>query len=139
MKLTQEAADAINAARQEGRVTEGKAVRLPDDAPMTEKEFQRWVLLYAKAHGWLCYHTFDSRRSQAGFPDLVLVRMASSYSLGRVLFCELKSERGQLTLEQKEWGETLNTVGGNVEYHCWKPSDLAAIENVLALLKQPRT
>ena len=41
---------------------------------MNEAELQRNVLSLAAMTGWLAYHTYDSRRSQAGFPDLVLVR-----------------------------------------------------------------
>src|SRR5688572_19177552 len=40
----------------------------------TERAFQAQVVKYARLMGWTAYHTHDSRRSQAGFPDLVLVR-----------------------------------------------------------------
>ena len=57
---------------------------------MTEKAFQSDVMRVAKMLGWLCYHTFDSRRSASGFPDLVLVRE-------RVLFRELKVGKNKLS------------------------------------------
>ena len=48
------------------------------------------VVDLARTLGWRVYHTYDSRRSQPGFPDLVLVRE-------RILFLELKSETGKLS------------------------------------------
>ena len=41
---------------------------------MSEAQFQKIVEGYAKVMGWLYYHTQDSRRSQPGFPDLVMLR-----------------------------------------------------------------
>lgn len=40
---------------------------------MSESVFQSKVINMAKSLGWEHYHTHDSRRSVAGFPDLVLV------------------------------------------------------------------
>lgn len=82
---------------------------------MTERELQTAVLDLAGLLGWLAYHTFDSRRSQAGFPDLVLVRE-------RIIFVELKTEKGQLTEAQKHWRELIEGAEG--EYHLWRPADL---------------
>lgn len=39
-----------------------------------ESEAQQTILDLAGWRRWWAYHTFDSRRSQGGFPDLVLVR-----------------------------------------------------------------
>ena len=41
---------------------------------LKESDFQRAVIEMARLHGWLVYHTHDSRRSAPGFPDLVLVQ-----------------------------------------------------------------
>ena len=41
---------------------------------MTEKQWQALVQETAQLAGWMAYHTYDSRRSAAGFPDLVLAR-----------------------------------------------------------------
>ena len=38
-----------------------------------EKDFMDKLLGAAVPAGWMVYHTYDSRRSTAGFPDLVLV------------------------------------------------------------------
>jgi len=64
---------------------------------MAEKQFQAEVIDIAKQIGWLLYHTYDSRQCEPGFPDLVLVR-------DRVMFRELKTEKGKLTLAQIDWG-----------------------------------
>lgn len=68
---------------------------------MTEKQLQDAVLDAAYTFKWLAYHTYDSRRSSPGFPDLVLARN------GEVLFVELKSKVGRLRPEQKVWMEQL--------------------------------
>jgi hypothetical protein len=38
-------------------------------ATISEKDFQETVLTLARLRGWKCYHTHDSRRSEAGFPE----------------------------------------------------------------------
>ncbi len=96
---------------------------------LTEAEFQQMITERAKLLGWLIYHTYDSRRSASGFPDLVLVRS------GRVLFVEVKSEKGRLSKAQAEWlralyGSTLETSINEV--YVWRPSDMAEIEETLA-------
>ena len=63
---------------------------------VTEKAFMDTILQAAELYGWWTYHTHDSRRSTAGFPDLVLIKPP------RVVFLEVKSERGRLSREQAE-------------------------------------
>lgn len=82
---------------------------------MSEKQFQEHVIALAHRLGWLVYHTFDSRRSVAGFPDLVLVRE-------RTLFRELKSATGVVSPQQKVWLTALRTGGADAEV--WKPEHL---------------
>ena len=41
---------------------------------VSEKAFMDTILQAADLYGWWTYHTHDSRRSTAGFPDLVLVK-----------------------------------------------------------------
>ena len=82
-----------------------------------EKHLQARILEAARALKWLAYHTFDARRSAPGFPDLVLVRPP------RLIFAELKSSKGKLTVEQKEWLAVLALIPG-VEVYIWKPEDL---------------
>lgn len=71
---------------------------------MTENQFQSEVIDIEKQIGWLLYHTYDSRRCEPGFLDLVLVR-------DRVLFRELKTEKRWLAQVQKDWGEVLESSG----------------------------
>jgi hypothetical protein len=85
--------------------------------------FQADVLRLAKLLGWRAYHTFDSRRSQKGYPDLTLVR-------DRVIVAELKAEAGKTTVEQDEWIEAFRAAG--VAAYCWRPSDWSEIEKVLS-------
>jgi len=82
---------------------------------MTEAELQAVVLAAAKRLGWLAYHTHDSRRSQPGFPDLVLVRREV------ILYRELKTMRGRLTPDQQVWIRALADAG--VDAAVWRPSD----------------
>jgi len=94
----------------------------PDiNSSVSEKELQANVVSLAKLLGWFVYHTYDSRRCEPGFPDLVLVRD------GRVIFAELKRERGRLTVHQKAWAERLRECMG-VEVYVWRPSNWNDIE-----------
>lgn len=72
---------------------------------MTEAQLQEAIVQAAKPLGWLVYHTFDSRHSAAGFPDLVLVRGR------RIIFAELKDAKRKADLEQLEWLFRLERVG----------------------------
>ena len=74
---------------------------------MTEEELFENVRDAAGKLRWRLYHTRDSRRSDFGFPDLVLV----SRSRGRLLFVELKSDTGRLRSQQEGWLVDLETVG----------------------------
>ncbi len=82
------------------------------------------VVQLARLYGRLAYHTHDSRRSAAGFPDLTLVRGR------RLLFAELKREAGRTTAEQDGWREALREAGQ--EAYLWRPSDWPSIETALA-------
>lgn len=99
------------------------------DNAADEAGFQAAVLDYAHLRGWRTYHTHDSRRSAAGFPDLMCVRG------GRLVVAELKTEHGKLTTEQEAWLAELDDVErasfGIVRVFCWRPSDWPTIERVL--------
>lgn len=92
-------------------------------AQMTEKAFQAIVIKAAKLFHWLCYHTHDSRRSPEGFPDLVMVRR------NRLIFAELKTEKGRVKLSQKEWLDALREAGE--ETYVWRPSAWQDITRIL--------
>lgn len=97
------------------------AVRIP----MTEEQFMRQVRETALLRGWVCYHTRDSRGSDSGFPDLVLVNRRQV----RLIFAELKTEIGRVTLDQQGWLSVLSAAG--CEAAVWRPADLLDIEAIL--------
>ena len=71
----------------------------------TEKQLLAKVRDAAALGGWLCYHTHDSRRSEPGFPDLVLVRDADMIAV------EMKSATGRVSEHQSKWVKALSMVG----------------------------
>ena len=96
------------------------------DLAITEKQFESQVKGLARVFGWLYYHTWRSIHSPAGFPDCVLVRGS------RLIFAELKSEKGKVSPAQQEWLDALGNVGDkDVQVYLWRPSDWDKIEEVL--------
>lgn len=91
---------------------------------LTEKDFQRQVLDLARIFGWRAYHPMLSKWSERGFPDLTLVRPP------RLVFAELKRDKGKTTTHQDEWADLLKAVPG-VEYFLWRPADLEQVAEVL--------
>ncbi len=89
----------------------------------TEKQFQAQVVGLARLCGWRVYHTHDSRRSEPGFPDLVLLKGV------RAVVAELKVGRNTTTAEQREWLAAWRAAG--VETYEWRPADWPAIERLL--------
>lgn len=90
----------------------------------TEAQFQAAVIEYASLRGWMHFHAYDSRRSEPGFPDLVLARG------GSLIFAELKTATGRVSAAQRAWLNRLSNVIG--VYAClWRPSDWPTIEQVL--------
>ena len=96
-------------------------------AAISEAAFQDKVIRLAKGAGWMVYHTYDSRRSEAGFPDLVLAHRDRG-----VIFAELKSASGKLTPAQQDWQRGLSdALPGPSDYWgskmlevlVWRPAD----------------
>lgn len=102
---------------------------------LSEKAFQAHVIQAARMNGFrlaredplaphldLILHIFDSRKSTGtGFPDLVLVHPKRR----EVWFCELKTEAGKLSPDQKLWKSALEAVEAatpKVKYRLWRPS-----------------
>ena len=79
----------------------------------------------ARQHGWLVYHTHDSRRSEEGFPDIVTTDGCT------VLFAELKTRTGKLTEAQNLWVEMLRHAT-RLETYVWRPDDLPTIRERLS-------
>lgn len=93
--------------------------RLSSPNSPSEDEFQSAVLELAQHLGYqVRYHNPDSRRSQAGFPDLVL----ASSTRRRVLFRELKTDTGTVRPKQRVCLEILTLAGANAGV--WRPKDL---------------
>ncbi len=91
---------------------------------MSEREYQDLITEYAELKGFLKYHTWNSRRSDPGFPDLVLVRPP------RLIFAEVKRESGKVTVHQRRWLDTLGEIP-HLETYLWYPSDWPQVRAVL--------
>jgi len=66
--------------------------------------------------GLWSYHTRDSKRSEKGWPDWVILGPRGS------LFRELKSQRGTLSVDQRRVGAMLTRAGH--DWATWRPADL---------------
>ncbi len=91
----------------------------------SEKDFLSQLKDLAKIYHWRLYHPFLSKWSERGYPDITLVRPP------RIIFAELKREKGVLSPSQEEWAELLRACPG-VEYYQWKPSNW---DDILVLMK----
>lgn len=100
---------------------------------VTEAEFQAQVIGMAHAFGWLVAHFRPSLNQRgewqtavaadgAGFPDLVLCRE-------RVLWVELKTDKGRVKPSQKDWHDALRAAVEEV--YVWRPRDWEFIEEML--------
>lgn len=91
---------------------------------MKEVEWQQKVI---ETCNWLnlrVYHTYDSRRSNAGYPDLTIVGPRG------VIFAELKTDKGKMSPQQEAWIGELGNAGQQA--YVWRPSDF---DRVLRQLK----
>ncbi len=97
---------------------------------LSEAQFQRNVVEWAKVYGWQVHGERPGRYSDgrwatmvqgvAGFPDLILVRPP------RLVIAELKVAKNKPTLLQNVWLELLALVPG-VEVHVWRPEQWSTI------------
>ncbi len=95
---------------------------------MTERELQNLIRETCQWHGLLFFHPFDSRRSEPGWPDVVIVGPQGA------LFRELKGPRGRVTPAQQTWLDAMTTAGLNAGV--WRPADWP--DRVLAELERVR-
>lgn len=99
---------------------------------MLEAELQALIVEAAKWTGWAVFHPYDSRKSVGpGFPDLTMVHR----NTGRLIFAELKSAKGRLTAQQREW---LGYLGKRHDVRVWYPNDWTS-GAILADLRGTRT
>lgn len=99
---------------------------------ITERNFQSQIITLARYYRWKVAHFRPglTKRGRwvtavqadgAGFPDLVLARQ------GRIIFVELKSERGQLSERQQAWRQEILPA----EFYLWRPSDYDRVAEIL--------
>jgi choline dehydrogenase-like flavoprotein len=104
-----------------------QAGELPFTACSTsEKVFMARIISEAKKLDWLVYHTHDARRSEPGFPDLVLVKAGQP-----VWLVECKTETGRLTQAQTTWLDTLHASAQTIAVDVWRPTDWDTIREIL--------
>ena len=101
---------------------------------MTEADLQKAVIDVAHLFGWLVAHFRTAQTPRGnyvtpvqgdgkGYPDLTLVKGE------RLIFAELKSDKGRLSPEQVKWQTALSWTPAEV--YVWRPSDLEHIAKVL--------
>jgi len=93
---------------------------------ITEKQLREQVRDLCKVFGWKFYFTWTSIHSPRGMPDLILCKPP------RLIFAELKTEKGQLSDKQQEWLDLLDECGGNIERYVWRPGDIENIAKILS-------
>ena len=81
---------------------------------MTEKEHQAQLVQVVEMLGGMVYHTYDSRRSSQGYPDLAIVTADR-----RLIFAELKVGKKQPTEMQWVWLRALP----DHQAYLWRPDD----------------
>lgn len=102
-----------------------------DFTHLSEAQWQALVIREAMLAKWAYYHPPDNipykgnkkQNIVAGFPDLTLVRK------DRLIFVELKAEKGRITEAQKVWLKRLSDAGA--ECYLWRPSDYDTVMEIL--------
>lgn len=103
---------------------------------MTEAQLQTAVIECARLLGWRVAHFRPGMNQRgrwmtavqgdgAGFPDLVMARR------GRLIFAELKAEKGRMSAEQDAWMEALRVPGVTVAVFFPRDWESGAIESCL--------
>ena len=125
--IPQEVLEAAKAAlqRRQRRLSMSEAT---GRIVVTERDLREQVRDLCKLFGWHFYFTWTSIHSPKGFPDLVLV----SRERQRVIYVELKTEKGKVTDSQQGWLDDLTHAGQEV--YLWRPGD---IEEAAWVLSQP--
>lgn len=89
---------------------------------MNESEWRKIVISMARKNGWLVSYIPNSMRviGDRGVPDLVLSRS------GSVILVELKTDKGELTVNQRRW---IRASGDHARV--WRPADRGKVEREL--------
>ena len=84
---------------------------------LSERDFQAQLMQVVEMFGGLVYHTYDSRRSARGYPDLTIV--LKNGPARRVIWAELKAGKKQPTDSQWIWLRGLP----DHQAYLWRPDD----------------
>ncbi len=81
------------------------------DSHVSEADLQHQVEQFLTLQGWLWFHDRATNMpgahlNPAGFPDIVAVHPRT----GHVIFVELKTEKGRLTVPQLAWANALRSA-----------------------------
>ena len=107
------------------------------DSWISEKALGQYLHDLGTLYNWEMYHQVDtgacpnchrpnySKRVGKGFPDWVM-----AHENGRLIFAELKSQKGVLEDEQAAWLKTVYAGQGR-EVYLWRPSDMDAMAQIL--------
>lgn len=86
-----------------------------------ERDFQSWLIKYAKRRGWLAQKLVS--QSANGWPDVLLLRA------GRVILIEAKTPLGELSGNQRIRHREILAHGGEV--YCFNHDDRVAVMRLL--------
>ena len=96
-----------------------------DPSRWSEAQFQARIIYEAHLAGWWVYHTYDSRKSQPGWPDLHMYHAET----GRKLIVECKVNNAYPTFTQKKVHELMKACGDEVLI--WRPQNIDYILKTL--------
>jgi len=92
---------------------------------VSENELQAEVIRILKDAGFTkIYHTYNSQKSEPGYPDILAIRTTD----GLMLVLENKTETGKCTKAQLEWLEAFQSIK---KYHVAviRPHDIEDLVN----------
>ncbi len=97
-------------------------------AEATGAAFQNAIYTHALNNGWLLYHTYKSRKSTPGWPDVALCHPQGGQPLYLI---EIKRKDEAVSAFQQRWLEALAKVT-HVETGVWRPADWPRVQRLLA-------
>jgi hypothetical protein len=97
---------------------------LPPETP--EGVLEARLRTFAMQAGYLYYHTYNSKRSNPGYPDCAIVHPDG----GPLYLWELKSADGEVSPAQRRWLDALAQVT-HIATGVYRPEDWATIQHLL--------
>lgn len=108
---------------------------------ISESEFLRQVIEYARLRGFRCAHFRPGRTKDGGWKTAVVADGAGFFDLcmmhpttGKLVFAELKVGNNKLSASQQEWFDTAIMCArqsNSVFVELWTPADWERIEEAL--------